>query len=144
MLQKQPSMGTLINRCSENKQQIYRRTPMPKCDFNKVAEQSSFIEIALRHGCSPVNLMHIFRTLFSKNPTGGLLLMLSETLIYKLFGHFKLSKTKQIFYQPSQMTEIWQASLQALQVLYFTTFFQLIVHFLILRYHMRLKFACLI
>ena len=37
---------------------------MPKCDFNKVAKQSNFIEIALWHGCPPVNLMHIFRTLF--------------------------------------------------------------------------------
>ena len=27
----------LKKRCSENMQQIYRRTPMPKCDFNKVA-----------------------------------------------------------------------------------------------------------
>ena len=36
--------------------------------------QSNFIEIALRHGCSPVNLLHIFRTPFSKNPSGGLLL----------------------------------------------------------------------
>ena len=26
-------------RCSEDMQQIYRRTPMPKCDFNKVAKQ---------------------------------------------------------------------------------------------------------
>ena len=25
--------------CSENMQQIYRRTPMPKCDFKKVAKQ---------------------------------------------------------------------------------------------------------
>ena len=37
MLQKQPSRDVLSKRCSENKQQIYRRTPMPKCDFNKVA-----------------------------------------------------------------------------------------------------------
>ena len=29
--------------------------------------QSNFIEITLRHGCSPVNLLHIFRTPFSKN-----------------------------------------------------------------------------
>ena len=28
-------------RCSEKMQQIYRRTPMPKCDFNKVAKQFS-------------------------------------------------------------------------------------------------------
>ena len=27
----------------------------------------SFIEIALRYGCSPVNLLHIFRTPFPKN-----------------------------------------------------------------------------
>ena len=26
-------------RCSENMQQIYRRTPMSKCDFNEVALQ---------------------------------------------------------------------------------------------------------
>ena len=33
--QKQPSVGVRRKRCSENMQQIYRRTPMPKCDFNK-------------------------------------------------------------------------------------------------------------
>ena len=38
-LQKQPSRGVLSKRCSENMQQIYRRTPMPKCDFNKVGLQ---------------------------------------------------------------------------------------------------------
>ena len=35
---------------------------MPKCDF---------IEIALRHGCSPVNLLHIFRTAFLKNTSAS-------------------------------------------------------------------------
>ena len=29
----------LAKRCFENMQQIYRRTPMPKCDFNSVALQ---------------------------------------------------------------------------------------------------------
>ena len=33
----------------------------------------NFIEITLRHGCSPANLMHIFRTPFSKNTSGWLL-----------------------------------------------------------------------
>ena len=47
-----------ILRCSENMQQIYRRTPMPKCYF---------IEIAYLHGCSPINLLYIFGTLFLKN-----------------------------------------------------------------------------
>ena len=36
---KQPLTGVPRKRCSENMQQIYRRTPMPKCDFNKVALQ---------------------------------------------------------------------------------------------------------
>ena len=34
----------------------------------------NFIEIALRHGCSPVNLLHIFRTLIPRNTSGWLLL----------------------------------------------------------------------
>ena len=37
VLQKQPSRGVYKKRCCENIQQIYRRTPMPKCDFNKIA-----------------------------------------------------------------------------------------------------------
>ena len=45
---------------------------MLKCDFNKVALQ--LIEITLRHGCSPVYLLHIFKTPFYKNTSGGLLL----------------------------------------------------------------------
>ena len=38
-VQKQPPIGVFKKRCSENMQQIYRRTPIPKCDFNKVSEQ---------------------------------------------------------------------------------------------------------
>ena len=34
--------------------------------------QSNFIEMTLRHGCSPVNLRHIFRTPFTKNTSGWL------------------------------------------------------------------------
>ena len=37
--QKQPPRGVPRKRWSENIQQIYRRTPMPKCDFNNVALQ---------------------------------------------------------------------------------------------------------
>ena len=40
-IQKQPSRGVLIKRCSENMLQNYKRTPMPKCDFNKVAKHIS-------------------------------------------------------------------------------------------------------
>ena len=39
-VQKQPPRGgALKKRCSENMQQIYRRTPILKCDINKVAKQ---------------------------------------------------------------------------------------------------------
>ena len=48
---------------------------MPKCDFNKVAKQHpmpkcyfNIIEIALRHGCSPVNLVHFSEHLFLGTP----------------------------------------------------------------------------
>ena len=47
-------------------QQIYKRTPMLKCDFT------------LWHGCSPVNLLHIYRTPFPKNNPGGLLVKLTR------------------------------------------------------------------
>ena len=71
--QKQPSRGVLRKRCSENNKEIYRGVPMPKRDFNKVL-QSNFIEITHRHGCSPVNLLHVFRISFPKNTSGRLLL----------------------------------------------------------------------
>ena len=37
IIQKHPSRCVPKKRCSENMQQIYRRKPMPKCDFQKVA-----------------------------------------------------------------------------------------------------------
>ena len=38
--------------------------------------QSIFFEITLQHGCSPVNLLHIFRTPFPKNTYERLLVLL--------------------------------------------------------------------
>ena len=55
--EKPPSRCVLRKRCSENMQQIYRRTPMPKYDFNKV-------EISL----------HLFKTPFIKKTSESLLL----------------------------------------------------------------------
>ena len=42
-----------------------------KCDFNKIGME--FIKITLRRGCSLLNLLHIFRTPFYRNTSGGLL-----------------------------------------------------------------------
>ena len=44
-IQKQPSVVGLIKRWSENMQQIYRRTPMTKWDFSKVANQLYFLRL---------------------------------------------------------------------------------------------------
>ena len=71
-IQEQPFRSVLRKRGSEILQQIYRRTPMSKCDFNKIAKQHcNCKEIKLRHGCSPANLLCIFSTPFT---FGGLLL----------------------------------------------------------------------
>ena len=50
---------------------------MPKCDLPKLV--CNFIEIAFRHGCSHVHLLHIFRTLFPKKTSEGLLLSVRLT-----------------------------------------------------------------
>ena len=44
---------------------------MQKCISKNL--QSNFIEITLRHGLSPVNLLPIFRTFFYKNTSEWLL-----------------------------------------------------------------------
>ena len=36
-IKKQPTRVVPSKRCSEQMYQIYRETPMPKCDFSKVA-----------------------------------------------------------------------------------------------------------
>ena len=59
--QKQPFRGVLIKRSSENMQQIYRRSPMSKCDFNEV-EITPQVEITL-----------FIRTPFPGNTSGWLL-----------------------------------------------------------------------
>ena len=90
-IQKQPPGGVLKKRCSENMEQIYRRTP-----------------ITLRHGCSPVNLLRTFGTPFPKNTSWWLLLkivmkgdllggslwilFLSSRYFVKLFFHLNVSR----------------------------------------------------
>ena len=70
---KQPPRGFPRKRCFENIQQIYSRSPMPKCDFNKVALQIywNFIYSPLRHGWSAVNFLHIFKHLLLRAHLGG-------------------------------------------------------------------------
>ena len=70
--QKQPPRRILRKSCSENMQQIYWKTPMSKCDFNKVAKQLYWNPTSA--WVSLVNLLHIFRTPFPRNTSGWLLL----------------------------------------------------------------------
>ena len=82
--QKQPSRGVLRKRSTENMQQIYRRTSCRSAISIKL--QSNFIEITLWHGCSPVNLLHFFRTHFLKNTSEGLLLSCLVTKIKEIIS----------------------------------------------------------
>ena len=50
-----------MKRFSENVQQTCRKTPIPKCDLNKVA----------KHGCSPVNFAEYFQNIVSLEHTQG-------------------------------------------------------------------------
>ena len=53
----------------------------------------NFIEITLRHGCSAVNLLHIFRTSFPGN-TSGWLLQKHNILCYLLYTHMTVERAK--------------------------------------------------
>ena len=62
---------------------------MLKCDFNKVALQ---IEILLRQGYSPINLLHIFETHFTKNTSGRLLLKMqcnARSMLVSYHPHYE-------------------------------------------------------
>ena len=54
--------------------------------------QSNFIEITLRHGCSPVNLLHIFRTPSPRNTSEWLLLYSSMSSGVRRVVHFCVVK----------------------------------------------------
>ena len=87
-------------------QHIYRITPMPKSEL-----LCNFIEITLRLGCSPVNLLHIFRTLFSKNTSQWLLLDIGEKVIQRCRSFFFVIGTVAIFcksYYYIRNNFIWQ------------------------------------
>ena len=77
ILQKQPSRRVFYEKVFwkyapnlQEEEQSHRSVISIKFLFN-------FIEIALWHRCSPVNLLHIFKTHFPKNIPGRLLLNFS-------------------------------------------------------------------
>ena len=67
--------------------------------------QSNFIEIALSHGCSPVNLLHIFRTPFPKITSGGLLLNIVLKSIVRFVIYFAFHFLEQTLQRRNVITE---------------------------------------
>ena len=62
--QKHPSIGVLRKRCSKN----------PCRSVISISCKATLLKSHFRHGCSPVNLLHISRTPFYKSTSEGLLL----------------------------------------------------------------------
>ena len=54
----------------------------------------SIIEIALQHGCCPVNLLHIFRTPFPENISGWLLLRFENNTHFSIPGFMHCAKNE--------------------------------------------------
>ena len=104
-------------------QQIYRRTPIPKCDFNKVAIVKGVLKICSKftgeHSCR--SLISIkFRTPFTKNTSGWLLLHLAASQCFhnlKIQSKFRFSHKLQLL--EKQLKEsILMVSFKALSIVY--------------------------
>ena len=73
--------------------QLFFFTEHPCRSATSIKLQSNFIEVAFWHGCSPVNLLPIFRTPFLKNTSEGLLLYIQESMFYD-FNAISIFKDK--------------------------------------------------
>ena len=64
----------------------------PNRNVISIKQQSMFIEITLRHGCSPLNLLYTLRTPFPKNTSGQLLLYRFLGIVGAVRFHFLIQK----------------------------------------------------
>ena len=76
-IQKQRSRGVLRIRFLKICSKFTGENPCRNAISIKLL--GTFIKIALQHGCSPVNLLHIFRTPFPRNTFGWLLLKVLQS-----------------------------------------------------------------
>ena len=94
-----------LERCSYKKVFWRYASNLQKNTHAEVWFQSNFIEMTLRHRCSPVNLLHIFGTPFPKNTSGGLL---QENFIKSEF----LEKRKTLVFCISTEVITWMCSVK--------------------------------
>ena len=87
-LQMQPLRGVLRKRCLKTWSKFTGEYPCRSLISIKL--RWTFIEIVLRNECSPVNLLHVFRTPLYKNTYGELLLC---WLYYTLPSEFFMDKS---------------------------------------------------
>ena len=99
--QKQSYRGVLRKRCSEICSKFTGEHPYRNVISIKLI--CNFTEIALWDRCSPVRLLHIFRTPFAKNASGGLLLEFEKI---KLINHFDNRYSKKIIYRKNKLRKV--------------------------------------
>ena len=83
--------GATLHRCSLGKRVLKicsKFTGEHLCQSAISKLQSNFIDVALRQGCSPVNLLHIFRTSFPSNTSGCLLLI--NGYVYSMYLYINI------------------------------------------------------
>ena len=99
--------------CSKFMGEHLRRSAISisKCNFKIALWHVFFTEIALRHGCSPVNLLYIFRNLFLRtSPDGCFWRMEKSGRIYP-----KIPKSLTIRSAVQQLCEKWITSIAIFQ-----------------------------
>ena len=97
MLENTWSQGLYINILQSSRPDLFLRKDVLRISSMFTGEhpcwimisiklQNNFIEIAVTHGCSPVNLLHISITLFIKTPLNGYVRLLRLWLFVHLNG----------------------------------------------------------
>ena len=82
-LQKQPLRGVLRKGVLKTCSKFTGEHPCRSVISIKLL--CNFFNITLRHGCSPVNLLCVFRVPFSKKASGGLFLFLFDEVVYLIY-----------------------------------------------------------
>ena len=70
--------STGVSSQSNIEDKAFSEAAVQRCSWKN---EFNFIEIAIRHGCSLIKLLHIFRTPFPRNTSGWLLLLFAKIVI---------------------------------------------------------------